>query len=238
MVMARQFQSFSFYDNFITIADRQLLNPISNGSTEKYFFNIEDTVYTELSDTVFIISFRPLKGRNFEGMKGVVYINSNGYAVQNVLAEAYEQKNSPVAVSIQQQYDLINGERWFPVLLSSTIRFNPARMGYKDAPVNIVGTGKTYIVNIDFNPPVNEQYSDVQIEVNPDAHRQSENLWNTYRNDSLSNRERETYRVIDSLGKAEHLDRTITSFETLLTGYLPGRYWNFDLPQIYRVQSL
>jgi len=230
MIMARQFQSFSFYENFITIADRQLLNPISTGSTDKYFFNIEDTIYTELSDSVFIISFRPLKGKNFEGMKGVLYINSHGYAVQNVLAEAYEQKNSPVMVSIQQQYDLINRERWFPVVLSSTIRFNPARMGYKDAPVNIVGNGKTYIVNIDFNPQFdNAQFSDVQIEVNPDAHRQPDDLWKTYRKDSLNRRELETYRVIDSLGKAEHLDRTITSFETILTGYLPGRYWSFDI---------
>ncbi len=42
--MARQFQSFSFYDNFVTIANRQFLNPISAGSTDKYFFLIQDTV--------------------------------------------------------------------------------------------------------------------------------------------------------------------------------------------------
>jgi hypothetical protein len=230
VVMARQFQSFSFYDNFITIADRQFLNPISAGSTGRYFFLIQDTVYTERNDTVFIISFRPWKGRNFDGMRGVLYINSNGYAVQNVLAEAYDQKNEKVKVSIQQQYDYVNGQRWFPVLLSTTIHFNPAQLGYNAAPVDIVGTGKSYIVNINFAPLIEKnEFSDVQIEVDPDAHKQHEEVWNTYRTDSLNKREIETYRVIDSLGKAEHLDRTITSFETLLTGYLPGRYWSFDL---------
>jgi hypothetical protein len=230
MVMARQFQSFSFYENFVTIADRQFLNPISSGSTDKYFFLIEDTTYTNRGDTVFIISFRPLKGKNFDGMKGVLYINSNGYAVQNVLAEAYDQKEDKIKVSIQQQYDLINGVRWFPVLLSSTIRFSPSRFGYGDTPIDIVGTGKTYIVNIDFAPEMsNAEFSDVQIEVRPDAHRQSEEVWNTYRTDSLNAREVETYRMIDSLGRAEHLDRTITSMETLLTGYLPGQYWSFDI---------
>jgi hypothetical protein len=230
MVMARQFQSFSFYENFVTIADRQFLNPISTGSTDKYFFNIEDTLYSEYADTVFIISFRPLKGRNFEGMKGVLYINSNGYAVQNVLAEAYEQKDGPVSVSIQQQYDFVHNQRWFPVLLHSTIRFNPKQFGYKDTPVNMVGSGKSYIVNIDFSPQYQpSEFSDVQIEVKPDAHKQPEAEWNRWRTDSLSSRELETYRVIDSLGKAEHLDRTITSMETILTGYLPGHYWNFDI---------
>ena len=230
MVVARQFQSFSFYDNFITIADRQLVNPLSPGSTEKYFFLIQDTVYTELLDTVFIISFRPMKGKNFEGLKGTLYINSNGYAIQNVIAEADDQANRPFMVSIQQQYELINGTRWFPVLLSSTIRINPSRFGYKDTPVNMVGTGKAYLVDIDIDPNISGSgFTDVQVEVSPDAHRQPESVWEAYRSDSLTSREIETYRVIDSLGKAEHLDRTLVSFETMITGYLPGRYWNFDI---------
>jgi hypothetical protein len=228
--MARQFQSFSFYDNFINIADRQYLNPISEGSTNKYFFLIQDTVYNDHNDTVFIISFRPLKGRNFEGMKGVLYINSNGYALQNVLAEAYEQTNEKIKVSIQQQYDFVNGTRWFPVLLSTTIHFNTAQLGFGTAPVNIVGTGKSYIVNINFTPDIGKNdFSAIEIEVDPNAHKQPEEVWKAYRTDSLNNREIETYRVIDSLGKAEHLNRTVASFETLLTGYLPGRYWSFDL---------
>lgn len=230
MAMTSQLQSFSFYENFITIADRQLLNPISPGSTEKYSFLIQDTLFTDPSDTVFIISFRPMKGKNFEGMKGVLYINSNGYAIQNVMAEANDQKGRPFMVSIQQQYERINGTRWFPVLLSSTIRVNPSMFGYNTGPMNLVGTGKSYIVNINFNPHIDERdFSDVQVEVSPDAHKQPEEVWDSYRADSLTSREKETYRYIDSLGKAEHLDRTIVSFETLLTGYLPGKYWNFDI---------
>lgn len=230
MVLARQFQSFSFYENFINITDRQYLNPISTGSTEKYFFEIRDSVFTSRSDTVFIISFRPMRGKNFEGLKGVLYINSHGYAIQNVIAEAAEQKGVPVSVSIQQQYDLVNGVRWFPVLLNTTIRINPSMFGFKGAPVNLAGSGKSYIVNIDFNPKFNpSEFSEVGIEVKPDSHKQPEQVWSLYRTDSLTRRELETYRVIDSLGKAEHLDRTIISFETLLTGYLPGKYWNFDI---------
>ncbi len=230
VVMARQFQSFSFYENFVNIANRQFLNPISTGSTDKYFFLIQDTVYTEQRDTVFIISFRPRKGKNFNGMKGVLYINSNGYAIQNVLAEANDEKGSPFKVSIQQQYDFIEGTRWFPVLLNTTISFNASQFGNDAMPVNIIGTGKSYIVNINFHPFYDKsEFSSVQIEVSPDAHKQPDQVWNSYRVDSLSSREQETYRVIDSIGKAEHLDRTMTSFETLLTGYLPGRYWNFDL---------
>jgi hypothetical protein len=230
VVMARQLQSFSFYDDFVGIANRKFLNPISAGSTDKYFFLIQDTVFTERNDTVFVISFRPWKGRNFDGMKGVLYINSNGYAVQNVLAEAYDVREEPFTVSIQQQYEYIESTRWFPVLLTTTVRFDASRFGANAMPLNLIGTGKSYIVNINFNPVfTKDEFSNVELEISPDAHKQPEQVWNAYRVDSLSSRERETYRVIDSLGKAEHLDRTIYSFETLLTGYLPGKYWNFDL---------
>jgi len=230
IILARQFQSFSFYENFVNIANRQFLNPIAAGSTEKYFFLIQDTLYNETRDTVFIISFRPYRGRNFEGMKGVLYINSNSYAIQNVLAEAYQQKDEFMKVSIQQQYDFIDGKRWFPVLLNTTIHVGGGPVNAQMGPMKITGNGKSYIVNINFNPQFQKgEFSDVQVEVKPDAHRQPDETWNSYRVDSLNERETETYRVIDSIGKAEHLDRTVTSFETVLTGYLPGRYFAFDL---------
>jgi hypothetical protein len=238
IALTRQFQSFSFYDDFVNIAGRQYLNPISPGSTDKYFFLIEDTTFTEKGDTVFIISFRPGKGKNFEGMKGVLYINSNRYAIQNVLAEAYEQEDERVRVSIQQQYDFVHNTRWFPVQLSTTIYFNTARAGLGNVPVNIVGTGKSSIVDIDFNPHIEKgEFSDVQIEVNSDAHKQPPSTWKAFRVDTLNAREMETYKVIDSIGKAEHLDRTMTSFETVLTGYLPGNYWNFDLRRFISYNS-
>ncbi|MCX6248158.1 MAG: DUF5686 family protein, partial [Bacteroidetes bacterium] len=68
--LTTQIQSFSFYKPFITIIQSNYVNPISNGSLSKYFFKIEDTIYSS-KDTVFVISFRPRKGTNFDGMKGV-----------------------------------------------------------------------------------------------------------------------------------------------------------------------
>lgn len=225
VAMARQFQSFSFYDNFVQIANQQLLNPISPGSTGQYFFLIQDTLFTSTNDTVFIISFRPKKGKNFSGMKGVLYINSNGYAVQNVIAEADQPGNSMFRVSIQQQYEFIENRRWFPVQLNTSVVMNSLPVATGAPPVSIIGSGRSYLVNIDFNPVFDkDDFSSVQLEVKPDAHKQPEALWDNYRVDSLSDREKETYRVIDSIGKAENIDRTIASFETILTGYIPGKY--------------
>ena len=45
-LLATQLQSFSFYTNFVTVLDEKYLNPLSEGSTHKYFFLLEDTLYS------------------------------------------------------------------------------------------------------------------------------------------------------------------------------------------------
>ena len=84
--LTTQIQSFSFYKPFITIFQSTYVNPVSGGTLNKYFFKIEDTTYSG-KDTVFIISFRPMKGTNFDGLKGVISINTHKWAIQNVIAE-------------------------------------------------------------------------------------------------------------------------------------------------------
>ena len=64
--LVSQVQSTSFYREFFQILDKSYINPISNGSENKYIFIIEDTLYTESMDTVFIISYRPRPNTNFD----------------------------------------------------------------------------------------------------------------------------------------------------------------------------
>ncbi|HRI61906.1 MAG TPA: DUF5686 family protein, partial [Saprospiraceae bacterium] len=94
-------QPFSFYRDYIALIDKAFVNPISPNSPKLYFFNLEDTLY-QGRDTVFVISFQPHRGRVFDALKGTLYINTNGWAVQNVRAEPANQ-NSNLWLKIEQQ---------------------------------------------------------------------------------------------------------------------------------------
>lgn len=83
--LANSFQPFSFYDDYIKVAGKRYLNPISTGTLKKYFFELRDSIYSN-GHKVYIISFEPRK-RNFDGLKGLLYINTYKYAVENVIAE-------------------------------------------------------------------------------------------------------------------------------------------------------
>ena len=225
--LSTQMQSFSFYKPFISIMMKDYINPIGSGSFSKYFFKLEDTTYTG-NDTVFIISFRPRKGTNFDGMKGVVSINSHNWAIQNVIAEPWPNTNS-FKIRIHQMYELIDGKQWFPVQLNTDVAFNNMQVGNYKA----VGSGRSYIRDIVINPEmVRREFNHLDVEVDKDATTRNETFWNQYRVDSLSRKDRQTYKVLDSIGKANNFDKTARTVQTLLTGRIPWGIIDIDLNRL------
>ena len=231
--LSSQLQSPSFYRDLISITDKKYINPISIGSLRKYYFQIEDTSYTEQNDTVFIISYRPRINTNFDGLKGVLSINSFGWAIQNVIAEP-SRDESGVSIRIQQMYKLIDGEHWFPVQLNTDITFANVMVNN----VSLVGKAKSYIKNIILNPElVKRQFNQISVDVDPKAGKRPEAFWYDYRGDSLSEREQKTYHFIDSIGKAENFDNAVRTLKTLLTNRIPFGYVDLDLSRIIRYNS-
>ena len=221
-LLANQFQSFSFYNPTLNVLGESYLNPVTNNSINKYLFIIEDTTFSG-ADTVFIISFRPFKNKNFAGLKGLLYINTDGYALQNVIAEPAEDNGYPV--KIQQQYQKIDGA-WFPVQLNTNILFNNAQINN----FKVMGIGKTYLKNIEINPEIsNKEFSYVEQEIDKNATKKDDAFWNQYREDTLSIKEQNTYQFIDSVGKAEHFDQKMKGFEALLTGKLKWGVVSLDI---------
>lgn len=227
-MMASQFQSFSFYNDYIKVADKNYLSPLSPGSYHKYFFNIEDTTYSG-SDTVFILSFHPKQGKNFKGLKGQVHINSDGYAIQNVIAEPAEKE--PLYLKIQQLYQKV-GSFWFPQQLYTRINFGGSGMVVVNNK-EPYAEGRTYIRNIQIGIPLKKkQFGDMEVLFDMKGKKNTEQILSQYRLDSLSLKEKNTYRIIDSVAEKIHLDRTINSIPALVTGYLPWGWLNIDLNQL------
>lgn len=227
-MIVTQMQSFSFYNDYISIMDKNYLNPISKDSPEKYFFLLEDTLYQD-KDSVYIISFRPRKNKNFDALKGLLYINTNGWAIQNVIAEPAFDQQGGVGIKIQQKYELADSTHWFPTQLNSDLTFNNVSLNN----VKLVGEGRTYIKDIILNPELNKSiFSNVAVEVETSENSFGDSIWCMYRTDSLSEKELRTYRVIDSLGKKVHFDRSIRMIEALMSGRIPVGSLDLDLNRV------
>jgi len=246
-----QIQSTSFYKEMIKVSNKTYINPISKGSTRKYFFLLQDTLYTETNDSVFVISFRPRQNTNFDGLEGVISINTNNWAIQNVIAEPYGVKGG-VSLRLEQMYEYVQGKQWFPVQLNTIAILNNVAIDDSATQVNIsigedtssaridmpFGFGKSYIKNINLDPELKRSdFGSVVVDVDPEATFRDDEFWKGYRIDSLSEKEINTYVFVDSISKEENFERTAKTIESLMTGKIPWWYFDIDINRFIRYNS-
>ncbi len=215
LLLSSQMQSFSFYKDYIEILQTRYLNPLSPGSTSRYFFQIEDTSY-QAPDTVFVISFRPKTGKNFKGMKGLLYINTNGYALQNVIASPADSLES-MQISIRQLYKQVNGHKWFPEQLHTDIILG----GIVLNGMQPVALGRSYLRDIELEPALSRKEIGTNgVEVANGAYQTPPAFWQTYRIEGSEGRDQETYRYLDSLSSEHQLEQRLKYAMALATGRL------------------
>lgn len=225
--IATDFQPFSFYNDNIKLFDINYLNPISKGSLNKYKFHIEDTIQNE-KDTIYIISFKPKKNKNFEGLKGLLYINTNKYAVQNVIASPFEK--GKIDIKIQQRYTLIENEYWFPEQLNFALVFN--ELPNKKTPITL--DGKSYLSNVKLNTPLEKKnFSLETVRLDENASNKDSLFWKKYRVEKLNDTEIKTYRVIDSIGKKKNYDSYLSIFEKITQSRFPINAIDIDLSKTF-----
>jgi len=230
-MLATQIQSFSFYGETVSILDDLYMSPLADGAIRKYLFILEDTTYIG-QDTVYAITFRPRKGKNFQGMRGQLFIHTNGYALQNVIAEPAEP-DVKLPVRIQQKYQLTHNG-WFPEQLNSFMRFP----GMSLEGADVVGISKSYITNLNIDQSYRtREFSPVVLMMERDAGTRPDSIWSKLRVIPLDEKELRTYATVDSVGKAENFDRKAESFAMLLTGKLPIGKVSFDLRRILGYNS-
>jgi hypothetical protein len=211
-----QMQSFSFYDDYISIAGQELLNPITPGSTSRYFFLIRDTLYNSETDSVFVISFRPRPKYGFDPMQGVLYINTSNWAIQNVIARPVETEG--VLIEIEQKYKRYNDRTWFPDQLNATVILGSASVNGATPEARL----RTYLRNVQLGAELQpKKISKAVVTIADDARDKADQLLLQYRQDSLDSREARTYEFMDSISEAENLERGLDILISLAQGRIP-----------------
>lgn len=225
-------KTFSMYEPLIPLGEKTYMSPISRGSVNSYLFILEDTLY-QGADSVFVISYRPRTGKNFDGLAGTLWVNSDGYALQNVVAGPVKRGEGQ-GLKVQQVHKRI-GSTWFPVQLNTTYFFDGISLnGFQP-----LGIGRVQLRDIETGVDVKRsEVGGPELSVDPLALRRDESYWQALRPDTLGRKELKTYRVIDSLSKAENLGRTLMGLEALLSGNIPWGPVDIDLRRVLSANAL
>ncbi|NRD18971.1 carboxypeptidase-like regulatory domain-containing protein [Winogradskyella eckloniae] len=227
-LLANSLQPFSFYKEHLNLFEINYLNPISKGSTKKYKFRLKEE-FIKNKDTIFVISFEPKANRNFDGLEGLLYINSNKYALESV--DARTVNSGKVEFKLQQKYSYIDGNYWFPEQLNFEIVIGEGFGSFKYI-------GKSYLSEIKPNAPLSKKdFPLVSLTLSKNVGNKNSKYWDEYRKGILDKKELKTYVFIDSIGDKVNLDKVLALPQKLQKGRFPLKYIDIDLLNIFRANK-
>ncbi len=204
---------------------------------------------------IFSIKFLP-RNQNKTGFTGILKLHTKKYNIVSIQAEM----DVPVeqilikSIKIQQLYQPKKDSLWFPYQLNTDLTMNMSTTAKDSADTTkgtTISTGSTakndsvplayfkfnvesHLKDIEINPQIkNNEFKGVELEVDENAALPTEDLLNKYRTDSLTEKEKNTYRVIDSLGNAAGTVKLIKGLQNLAEGYLKIKMIDLDLASIY-----
>jgi hypothetical protein len=227
-LLSTQLQSFHFYHDEISLGETKYVGPISKAGLNHYQYILKDTFFLE-KDTVYSIAFYPKKEKDERSMKGVLQIHTDRYAIYNVISEPAVSKEKGFGIKVSQQYRKINNEQWFPEVLNSKILLYEVQIeGF-----SMIGLSYGKIENIVINPNFSKKdFDEIELNIDKEIEKISSENLNRYRTDSLSIKEIETYRIVDSIGKANRLDKKILALQSLFLGHVPIKFIDWDITKL------
>ena len=244
-------QDFSFYNNKYTIAGTTYINPIAKNALKHYYYKILDTVHNQKAHS-YLIHFRPKEKIKTAGLQGVLYLDTNSYAITKAIVEL----KGIVNVKVSQNYMYLPAiKNWFPSngkivirkgnnnknvsLFGGVIKVSKSKQNdsiiktsKRDESDITYFSSETYNSNFKVNIPIQVKKNAATISFAENAHKRSEKFWNVYRKDSLSQRGITAYKKIDSIAKSENVEKKILIARNILNGYYPTEYFNINLGKV------
>ncbi|MFK8101343.1 MAG: DUF5686 family protein, partial [Saprospiraceae bacterium] len=188
---------------------------ISPGSTKRYFFFFFDTLY-QGQDSIFILAFQPKKGKLFNGLKGLLYVHTQGYALQNVVARPAALTSAKI--KIEQSYRLVEEAQWFPYELNLEILF-PKYIN-KFTALKIKSTSR--IRKVELHPIFDKKlFRQDEVIFSDSVNYASPTKLEAYRVDRLDQKELNTYQFMDSMGQLFKLEPIMDFLLSFGTGKYP-----------------
>lgn len=229
--VATNFQPFSFYKPYIPLLGVDYINPISDGTFNRYNFYLTDTVF-HYADTVFVIEFEAKNRKMFRSLKGFLSISTNNWAIKNIEASS-DDDLAKTAIQLQQNYERIN-DTWFPSELNTDIEFNELTFGGRHLRIE----HRTTLSNIKINPTLSTKaFSGTELILDKPTETNSDELLKKYRSTELDSLDENTYIFFDTLQAMKRIQKIEKFFDAFITRSISIGAFELDLTKLITVNA-
>jgi hypothetical protein len=225
-VVGSSFQQYNFYQNWLTILEKDFVSPISDSWKIYYEFYLADSV-SNGAGYDYQIDFEPRQPQDL-AFTGSFWVDGNNYALTQMDATVGKSANINFIekIKIQQSYEQFESERtWLPKKTRVLIDVDEPTRQTAGMLLKFYSSNSKYIVN----NPKGPKFYDAAIELKEDYMKHDSTFWNTIRPESLTKSEILSFQLVDTL-KALPVVKTYTEILNIfVNGYKKIDKWNIDI---------
>ncbi|MEZ5197174.1 MAG: DUF5686 family protein [Bacteroidales bacterium] len=213
------FQKYNFYDNHITLFQKNFVSPISGNGLSYYRYYLVDSAF--LGDKwCYKLMFKPRRKQELT-FTGNFWVNDTSFAIKAFELKIAEDANINYIndLVLLQEYDQIEGKYWMVTKDQGIGDFNVFEDNMKT--LGFFGKKTTTYHDFVFDKPIDKKFysSPTNIIVSEKAYNKDDEYWNLNRHDSLTKDEKTIYHMIDTLKNLPAFKTWIDVFKTIVTGY-------------------
>ena len=222
-VLGDMYQNVNVYENNIQIANKQMPSPISENALFYYKFFLQDSAF-EGNQYIYHLTFKPKRVQELS-FTGNIWIADTTWGIKRMEMSLPKDANINFinTANIIQEFNYVDST-WMLTKDRLVIDFAPT----KKAP-GVYGRKTTSYKKIKLNVPRDDRFYEFadKIVVEDDATKKSEEFWNENRHDSLTQREKKIFKMIDTIQSLPVYKTWVDIFYILVAGY--KQFNNFEI---------
>lgn len=232
--MGDMYQNINVYDNFINVFGKSFVSPIAGIGQLYYKYYLTDSALID-NNWCYKMKFKPRRTGDLTFV-GDFWVHDTTFAIKKIQMRLSEKANINFIedLAMVEEYKWVDNKNWMPSKDLLVLQFAPLK---NQEGMSMVGRKTTSYKDFIINQPINDSIfkGPDDITVLDNAMDKDLNFWLTQRHDSLSERERGIYAMVDTI-KTIPAYKTYVDFLTLFfTGY--KEVGKFDFGPYYTALS-
>ncbi len=248
----------SIYEDKYPLYGIPFAGPLGKSGLKNYKYKLLDTVNIS-GRPGYVIHYKPRRPKVVPGWEGLIFLDATTRGVQRSLS----QYSAEIHMEIEENYTFLKNENiWFPLVKNVALKpgsggkditvfgasISTGTVQRKKSILNwVISTGDieedlemistTFIYNINLNTPVDISRGDAAIIVEDSATIRQKEFWDVHRFESLDDEDKQTAQNVSREIEQKNIIRKTEILHTLLTGFYPVEFWNFDLGKLVKFNN-
>ena len=222
--LGTSYAKFNFYNNWLSIFERNFISPIGKSGRMFYKYSLADSMYIN-GRHCYKITFKPKRKEDL-AFNGTIWIQDSLWALKRVRVEVDKSANLNFVnrYKIEQDFEYLNDSIYLPSKIRVLVDFLDNKQG-----IGLIVKYNIANKNFVINQPKPLKFFDQAIEADFDAWDYNDDFWRQERikriNDST--RVKANYAVIDSISQSSRLQSLTRFINFAIEGYLVTKYFEF-----------